>query len=134
VPPSFVARTPFRLGVSGLSTKKERNIGLYLEPNNNVFVSLDILFLVLTKPILFASSFVSLCTFFKVIMVLGFRLFAEIFSGFIVFFLYFFVTPRAVPRQFRAQVPLHLGEADVSLAGRALFNRQLLLSPLGFES
>jgi len=66
-------------------------------------------------------------------MVLGFRLLAEIFFGFIVFFLYCFITPRAVPRQFRAQVPLHLGEADVPPTGRALFNRQLLLSPLGFE-
>ena len=67
------------------------------------------------------AHIVSLCTFWKPRMVVGFRLLAEIFSGFIFFFLYCFITPRAVPREFCAQVPLKLGEADVPFTGRTLF-------------
>jgi hypothetical protein len=66
-------------------------------------------------------------------MVLGFRVLVEMFSGYSYFFLYCFITPRTVPRQFRAHVPLKLGEADVPLTGRTLFNYQNFIAPLSFE-
>ena len=75
-----------------------------------------------------------LCTFFLPWMPVGFRIYEWIFSCFIFFFLYCFIAIRAVLWQFRTQVPLRLGEANVLLTFWTLFIYQNSIPLLNFES
>lgn len=75
-----------------------------------------------------------LCTLFLPWMPVGFRIYEWIFSCFVFFFLYCFIAIWAVLWQFRTQVPLRLGEANVLLTFWTLFIYQNSIPHLNFES
>ena len=75
-----------------------------------------------------------LCTFFLPWMPVGVRIYEWIFSCFIFFFLYWFITIGAILWQFRTHIPLKLGEANVLLTFWTLFIYQNSIHPLNFES